>query len=79
MVKEGNRYHFINIVKIVRDYFGEHYSPLTETDCMALCKKRDVIDTLNKAIGAAGLDELAIQLNWSEDQGRTWVQYPKSE
>ncbi len=78
MKENTNRYHFVNVVKVVKDFLGEHCSPLTETDCMALCQKKDVIDSINKALVAAGLDGLGIQLNWSEDQGNSWTQYPKS-
>lgn len=74
----STRYHFVNVVKVVKDFLGEHCSPLTETDCAALCAKRDVIDSINKALADAGIDGLGIQLNWSEDQGSTWTQYPKS-
>ena len=74
-----SRYHFINVVKTTKDFLGEHYSPLTEADCMALCEKRDIVDSINAALMAAGIEGLKIQLNWSEDQGSTWVQYPKSK
>lgn len=72
------RYHFVNVVKVVKDFLGEHCSPLTESDCTMLCQKRDVIDSINAALVAAGLEGLGIQLNWSEDQGNSWEQYPKS-
>ena len=74
----NTRYHFVNVVKVVKDFLGEHCSPLTENDCAMLCQKRDVIDSINAALVAAGIDGLGIQLNWSEDNGATWVQYPKS-
>ncbi len=75
----SSRFHFINIVKVTKDFLGEHCAPLTETDCTMLCEqKRDVIDTINKALVAAGIDGLGVQLNWSEDQGNSWTQYPKS-
>ena len=73
-----SRFHFINVVKTTKDFLGEHYSPLTESDCMALCKQTNLVDSINKALSKAGIDGLTIQLNWSEDKGATWVQYPKS-
>ena len=72
------RYHFINVVKVTKDFLGEHCSPLTEGDCTVLCEKRDLIDSINSSLEKAGISGLKIQLNWSEDQGQTWVQYPKS-
>ena len=79
-MKDNNssRYHFVNLVKVTKDFLGEHCSPLTETDCTILCAKRDVIDSINAALVAAGLDGIGVQLNWSEDQGNSWTQYPKS-
>lgn len=79
MKDNTNRFHFINVVKITRDFLGEHCAPLSETDCAMLCAQKDVIDSINAALKAAGIDGLKIQLNWSEDQGATWVQYPKSK
>lgn len=73
-----SRYHFINVMKVTRDFLGEHCSPLSESDCAMLCQKKDVIDSINAALVAAGIEGLKIQLNWSEDQGQTWQQYPKS-
>lgn len=74
----ATRYHFINIVKVTKDFLGEHCTPLTEGDCTMLCEKRDVIDSINAALTAAGITGLKVQLNWSEDNGNTWTQYPKS-
>ena len=74
----STRYHFINVVKTTRDFLGEHCSPLTEGDCTMLCAQTTIIDSINKALESAGIDGLKVQLNWSEDQGHTWVQYPKS-
>ena len=73
-----SRYHFINVVKTTRDFLGEHFSPLSESDCMALCAKTSLIDSINSALEKAGISGLKVQLNWSSDQGQTWVQYPKS-
>ena len=74
----STRYHFINVVKTTRDFLGEHCSPLTESDCTMLCAQTGIIDSINEALKSAGIDGLKVQLNWSEDQGHTWVQYPKS-
>ena len=74
----STRYHFINVVKVTKDFLGEHCSPLSETDCTALCAQKDVVDSINAALVAAGLNGLKVQLNWSDDQGNSWTQYPKS-
>ena len=73
-----SRYHFVNVVKVSRDFLGEHCSPLTESDCNMLCTQTNLIDSINAALKAAGIEGIKVQLNWSEDQGSTWVQYPKS-
>lgn len=78
MKDNNSRFHFVNLVKITKDFLGEHCAPLSETDCAMLIQKKDVIDKINKALADAGIDGLGIQLNWSEDQGSTWTQYPKS-
>ncbi len=78
MKDNTSRFHFINLVKVTKDFLGEHCSPLSETDCIALCAQKDVVDSINKALTDAGLTGLKVQLNWSEDQGSTWTQYPKS-
>ena len=78
MKDSATRYHFINIVKVTRDFLGEHCSPLTESDCTALCAQRDIVDSINAALVAGGVEDLKVQLNWSSDQGSTWEQYPKS-
>ena len=78
MKDNSTRYHFVNVVKTTRDFLGEHYAPLSESDCLALCGQTKVIDSINEALEKAGLCGLKIQLNWSEDQGQSWVQYPKS-
>ena len=74
----NTRYHFINLVKVTRDFLGEHYAPLSEADCLALCSQTKIVDEINEALKKASIDGLKIQLNWSEDQGNSWVQYPKS-
>ena len=73
-----SRFHFVNVVKVTKDFLGEHCSPLTESDCMALCANKDLIDSINEALKGAGIDGLRVQLNWSSDQGQSWEQYPKS-
>lgn len=73
-----SRYHFVNVVKTSKDFLGEHCSPLSESDCMALCKNSSIIDSINKALKKGGIEGLKVQLNWSEDNGSTWTQYPKS-
>ena len=78
-MKDNNaRFHFVNVVKVTKDFLGEHYSPLSESDCTALCAKTTIVDSINKALEAAGINGLKVQLNWSEDQGTSWQQYPKS-
>ena len=78
IMKDNSRYHFANLVKVTKDFLGEHCSPLTETDCMALCSSTNLVDELNSALEKAGITGLKVQLNWSNDQGQSWVQYPKS-
>ena len=74
----STRYHFINVVKTTKDFLGEHCSPLTESDCTMLCEKQDIVDSINAALVAAGIEGLKVQLNWSSDNGTSWTQYPKS-
>ena len=73
-----SRYHFVNLVKVSKDFLGEHYAPLSESDCLALVSHKDIVESINSALKGAGIDGLRIQLNWSDDQGTSWVQYPKS-
>ena len=73
-----SRYHFVNVVKVTKDFLGEHCAPLSETDCLALCKQTNLVDSINEALKSAGIDGLKVQLNWSDDQGNSWSQYPKS-
>ena len=74
-----SRFHFTNLVKVTKDFLGEHYAPLTESDCIALCKQSNVVDAINEALDKAGIAGIKVQLNWSSDQGSTWTQYPKSK
>ena len=78
MKDNSTRYHFVNLVKVTKDFLGEHCAPLSETDCTMLCEKQSVIDSINAALIAAGINGLKVQLNWSKDQGNSWEQYPKS-
>ena len=77
-MKDVSRYHFINVMKSTKDFLGEHLTPLTENDCTMLCSQTAIVDSINAALVAAGIEGVKIQLNWSPDQGSTWVQYPKS-
>ena len=79
MRDNNSRFHFVNVVKVTKDFLGEHCSPLSESDCVMLCEQKDLVDSINKALVAAGIDGLKVQLNWSDDQGSSWVQYPKSK
>ena len=74
-----SRYHFVNVVKTTKDFLGEHCAPLSEADCTVLCMQKEMIDSINAALVAAGIEGIKVQLNWSSDQGLTWVQYPKSK
>ena len=78
MKDNATRFHFINVTKVTKDFLGEHCSPLSESDCTMLCEKKDVVDSINAALVAAGIEGLKIQLNWSDDNGSTWSQYPRS-
>ena len=69
------RVHFINVMKSTKDFSGEHLSPISEQDVIMLLNHKDVIDTLNKKLEGSGFN---IQINWSDDQGSTWQQYPVS-
>ena len=77
-MKDVSRFHFINVVKVTKDFLGEHYAPLTESDCLALCEQKRVVESINEALDKAGIAGLKVQLNWSDNNGNTWVQYPKS-
>ena len=78
MKDNNSRYYFINVVKVTKDFLGEHYAPLTEADCLALCSKSNIVDSINKALEKAGVSGLKVQLNWSDNNGQSWTQYPKS-
>lgn len=72
--KEPKRTHFLNVMKSTKDFSGEHLSPISEADCIALISNKGIIDSLNKKLEGTGF---SIQLNWSED-GSSWTQYPVS-
>ena len=74
----ASRYHFINIVKVTKDFLGEHYAPLSESDCTMLCSQTTIVDSINTALEKAGVEGIRVQLNWSTDNGSSWTQYPKS-
>ena len=69
------RVHFINVMKSSRDFSGEHLSPITEQDVIMLLSNKKILDSLNEKLNGTGF---MIQINWSDDQGSTWTQYPKS-
>ena len=69
------RVHFVNLMKSSKDFSGEHLAPLSETDVIMLISSKGIIDTLNKKLEGTGF---SVQINWSEDQGSTWTQYPVS-
>ena len=78
MKDNTSRFHFINVVKVTKDFLGEHCAPLSESDCTMLCAQKNIVDSINTALKSAGIEGLKVQLNWSDDQGNSWVQYPKS-
>lgn len=69
------RVHFINVMKSTKDFSGEHLAPLSEQDVIMLLNNKEIIERINKKLDGSGF---SIQINWSEDNGSTWVQYPKS-
>ena len=69
------RVHFVNLMKSTKDFAGEHLSPISESDVIMLISHKEIVDGLNAKLKDSGF---AIQINWSEDQGSTWVQYPQS-
>ena len=71
----AKRIHFINVMKSTKDFSGEHLSPISEQDVIMLLSHKEVIDGLNEKLKGTGF---SIQVNWSEDQGTTWQQYPVS-
>lgn len=74
--KEQKRTHFVNLMKSTKDFSGEHLSPISESDVVMLMSHREIIDGLNKRLKDSGF---TLQINWSEDNGVTWKQYPQSK
>ena len=70
------RMHFVNLMKSSKDFTGEHLSPISESDVVMLLSNKGIIDSLNKKLEGTGF---TLQINWSEDQGSTWSQYPQSK
>ena len=73
--KEPKRMHFINLMKSSKDFSGEHLAPLSEADVMMILAHKEIIDGLNKKLEGTGF---MLQVNWSDDQGKSWTQYPVS-
>ena len=73
--KEPKRVHFINLMKSSKDFSGEHLAPISETDVVMLLSHKEIVDGLNKKLEGTGF---MLQVNWSNDQGSTWQQYPQS-
>lgn len=69
------RTHFINLMKSYKDFSGEHLTPISESDVIALLNNKGILDTLNEKLKGTGF---TLQLNWSDDQGQNWQQYPVS-
>ena len=73
--KEPKRVHFINLMKSSKDFSGEHLAPISETDVVMLLSHKEIVDGLNEKLKDTGF---MLQVNWSNDQGSTWQQYPQS-
>ena len=69
------RVHFVNLMKSSKDFSGEHLAPLSEQDVIMLLSHKELIDILNEKLKDTGF---SVQLNWSENQGQNWQQYPQS-
>ena len=69
------RVHFVNLMKSSKDFTGEHLAPLSETDVVMLLSHKEIVDELNAKLKDTGF---SIQVNWSDDQGNSWQQYPVS-
>ena len=70
------RVHFINLMKSTKDFSGEHLSPISEADVIMLLSHKEIVDSLNEKLKDTGF---TLQINWSEDQGQNWQQYPQSK
>ena len=73
--KEPKRVHFINLMKSSKDFSGEHLAPISEADVVMLLSHKEIVDGLNEKLKDTGF---MLQVNWSEDQGSSWKQYPQS-
>ena len=69
------RVHFVNLMKSSKDFSGEHLAPLSETDVIMLLSHKEIVDELNAKLKDSGF---TIQINWSDNQGQSWTQYPVS-
>ena len=69
------RVHFINLMKSTKDFAGEHLSPISEADVVMLLSHKEILDSLNEKLNNTGF---TLQINWSDNQGSTWQQYPVS-
>ena len=69
------RVHFINLMKSSKDFCGEHLSPISESDVVMILSRKEILDSLNTKLKDTGF---TLQINWSDDQGSTWQQYPVS-
>lgn len=72
----AKRTHFVNLMKSSRDFSGEHLAPISENDVVMLLKNREILNGLNEKLKGTGF---SVQINWSDDQGSTWQQYPASK
>lgn len=70
------RVHFVNLMKSTTDFCGEHLSPVTESDVIMLLSHKEILDGLNEKLKGTGF---TLQINWSENQGQNWQQYPQSK
>ena len=69
------RVHFVNLMKSTKDFAGEHLSPISEADVIMLLSHKEILDGLNAKLKDTGF---TLQINWSDDQGNSWQQYPQS-
>ena len=69
------RVHFVNLMKSSKDFAGEHLAPLSEQDVVMLLSHKEILDGLNEKLNGTGF---TLQVNWSDDQGQNWRQYPQS-
>lgn len=70
------RAHYVNLMKSTKDFCGEHLSPISESDVIMLLSHKEILDGLNDKLNGTGF---TLQINWSDDQGQNWRQYPQSK